>query len=147
MLAVSGNISIQNSNVVIESLDELGHFLTTSANSASSESVTFARGDFSDVHAVSMKDIKDSHSIKDKSQIKDVANMSDTAVLGTDMSVREQRILAILRSGGEVGIRDISSNLPEYSEKMIQRDLVRLVTIGRVKKTGLKRWSRYSIAQ
>jgi DNA-binding HxlR family transcriptional regulator len=50
----------------------------------------------------------------------------------------------VLRSQGELGIKDVVSNLPEYSEKMIQRELAELVAAGRVKKTGLKRWSRYT---
>jgi DeoR/GlpR family transcriptional regulator of sugar metabolism len=62
------------------------------------------------------------------------------------MSVRTQSILEILKTSGSMGIKDICSNLPEYSEKMIQRELSELVEVGTVQKTGLKRWSRYSVA-
>jgi DNA-binding HxlR family transcriptional regulator len=36
-------------------------------------------------------------------------------------------------------------NLPEFSEKMIQRELAALVQEGVVMKQGEKRWSRYSL--
>lgn len=145
-LAVSGLLSIQNTNTVIEGLDELGNFLGTSQNSPLSESISLSRESLLDIHESSIKDIKDSKNIKDKLNVKNVENMSDTAAGGAKLNVREQSIIGILRAGGELGIKDISSNLPEYSEKMIQRHLVGLVATGRVKKTGLKRWSRYSLA-
>ncbi len=147
MLAVSALLSIQNTNTVIEGLDELGNFLGTSQNSPLSESISLSRESLLDIHESSIKDIKDSKSIKDKLNVKNVENMSDTVAGGAKkLNVREQSIVGILRAGGELGIKDISSNLPEYSEKMIQRHLVGLVATGRVKKTGLKRWSRYSLA-
>lgn len=145
MLPVAGLLSIQNTNVVVEGLDELGNFLEVSRGSPLSESISLRREDFLDVNGTPLKDITDIRSIKDTKIIKDVSNVSETRP-GVGLSVREQSILGVLRGGGELGIRDIASNLPEYSEKMIQRDLVGLVGAGRVKKTGLKRWSRYSIA-
>lgn len=44
-----------------------------------------------------------------------------------------------------VSIRDISLSFPECSEKTIQRELNDLIEISKIKKTGNKRWSRYSI--
>ena len=60
---------------------------------------------------------------------------------------RSDRIMDMLKVGGMLGIKDISTNLPQYSEKMIQRELAELVTSGRVRKLGAKRWSRYEIVQ
>src|SRR3989344_2619780 len=140
LLAVSGFVSGQNTNTVVEGLDELGNFLTASANSPLSESVSLSHEDLLDIHGGTIKDIKD------MTPVKDIRNVSDKVASGGGLSVREQSIFSVLRAGGELGIRDIASNLPEYSEKMIQRELVALVAAGRVKKTGLKRWSRYSIA-
>ncbi len=145
MLSVTGLVSIQNTSVVIEGLDELGNFLSTSKTSTLSENVSLSRKDLFEINTTPLKDIKDSLVIKDRTIIKDKTNMSEKVTNKDGLSVRELSIAAILRSGGELGIKDIASNLPEYSEKMIQRDLVRLVSVGRVKKTGLKRWSRYSI--
>jgi len=75
-------------------------------------------------------------SIKDK--------MSD---MNGTLDRRAQAVLEILKSQGTIGIRDIASNFPEYSEKMIQRELARLIALGRVKKIGFKRWSKYSFVQ
>ncbi len=146
MLSVGGLLSAQNTNVVTEGLDELGNFLEVSRGSPMSEQVSLSRENFLDVNDLSIKDIKDNRTLKDTSRIKDVLDVSNTRAIGGGLSVREQSILGILRAGVELGIRDIGSNLPEYSEKMIQRDLVGLVGSGRVRKVGLKRWSRYSAA-
>lgn len=42
-------------------------------------------------------------------------------------------------------IRDIANAFKDCSEKTIQRELNALVLKGQIKKTGLKRWSRYEI--
>jgi hypothetical protein len=139
MLAISGFLSTQNATVLIEALDDLGNFLITAQHSPLSESVSFTRQDFLDVSQPFVRNLKDKDIIKDNNK------MSDTATKRT-LNVRKQAVLEILRTGGELGIADIASNLPEYSTKMIQRDLAELVALGQAKKTGLKRWSRYSLA-
>lgn len=62
-------------------------------------------------------------------------------------NTRAEEILSVLGAQGQLGIRDISAGLPTYSEKMIQRELKRLVDLGRVKKMGAKRWSMYTLAK
>ena len=96
--------------------------------------------------------VKDTHGASDT--IKDTAHISDNAKVSNTKSnsngtsgSRVQNILEILRVGGSLGIRDIASNLPEYSEKMIQRELLGMVARGQIRKIGLKRWSKYSLAQ
>ncbi|MSU73970.1 hypothetical protein EXS56_02405 [Candidatus Kaiserbacteria bacterium] len=142
VLAVSGFLSIQNTNAMIEGLDELGVFLNASQNSPLSDTFSLSQESLLDIREGHVKDIS---SIKDKVSLKDVSKTSDNMSLKKGIHVREEGIVAVLRSGGELGIRDIAANLPEYSEKMIQRHLVDLIAAGRVKKTGLKRWSRYSV--
>lgn len=146
MLAVSGFLSMQNTDAVIEGLDELGNFIVTVANSPLSESTVLSRDGFLDIHKHILKDVKDTRIIKDDIMQKDITDVSDMSVHNGSLHVREEGILALLKIGGTLGIRDISANLPEYSPKMIQRHLLTLVAAGRVKKTGLKRWSRYSVA-
>jgi hypothetical protein len=163
LLAVSGVVSTQNADVIVEAEDELGNFLQVSQRSPLSESTVISReGLLSAVtpekrtgsllkdrlpRAINQKDMvlsdnTDETSIKDRQ--KDTSNFPSSR---TDkLGARAQAIIGVLKSGGEIGIRDISSNLPEYSEKMIQRELASLVPAGVVKKVGLKRWSRYSIA-
>ena len=162
MLAVSGLISIQNADITVEAIDELGNFLTLSQRTPLSESIVLSREELLSGGLIAEKrtnlSVKDKtlmpktqtdrnvRTVTDSRYIKD--SIKDAAIiLRTDdaMGTRSREVLAVLRPGGELGIRDIASNLPEYSEKMIQRELASLVMAGRVKKTGLRRWSRYSV--
>lgn len=163
MLAVSGLVSIQNADIIVEAIDELGNFLHLSQRTPLSESTVLSREELLSGGLAAerrsnllikdrallpgIKADRDTAGVTDRRHAKD--NLKDTVAQTsrTDdgVSTRSREVLAVLRSGGEVGIRDISSNLPEYSEKMIQRELASLVAAKRVKKTGLKRWSRYSL--
>jgi len=62
---------------------------------------------------------------------------------------RINKILSLIKdkpeADGGVSIKDISLAFTDYSEKTIQRDLNSLVLKGQLKKTGAKRWSRYSL--
>lgn len=148
MLAVSGLVSSQNVQTMMDALDELGNFVNISKRSPLSEGIVFSKDDLLDIGQPvrEIKDIKDTQMVKDRDMIKDTKEVSVRDSASTDLSVRKQGIIEILRSGRELGIRDIASNLPEYSEKMIQRELASLVSEGKVKKLGSKRWSRYTIS-
>lgn len=154
MLAIAGFASTQNVTAIVEALDELGNFMHVSQRTNFSESVVVSRDELLNVGAlparsssVSVKDVKDTVAIRQESDPSAVASVSvRTALVNGHTSVRAQNILEILKSSGSMGIKDICSNLPEYSEKMIQRELLTLVSGGQVVKTGLKRWSRYSVA-
>jgi hypothetical protein len=148
LLGISGHVSFQNAEIVTEALDELLSFISASRRSNLSESVSLSREDLIDIRETQ----RFSHERQTERTVKNVTESKDTVSSvaagenssGMSLSTRSQAILEILRSQGELGIRDIASNLPEYSEKMIQRELADLVALGRVKKTGLKRWSRYT---
>lgn len=154
MLAISGFASTQNVNAIVEALDELGNFMHVSQRTNFSESVVITRDELLDVGTlpargatVAVKDIKDARSSDVEGGQRHVASSAVNAATNNgQMSVRTQSILEILKSSGSLGIKDICSNLPEYSEKMIQRELLTLVSEGKVQKAGLKRWSRYSVA-
>lgn len=152
VLAVSGFVSFQNADIVTESLDELFALFHAAEKSPLAESIQLSKEDLLGVRNKQgnyTKDVKDTRVIKDKETV-DHAYSAETPVLERSyssgaISTRSGAILQTLQSHGELGIREIASNLPEYSEKMIQRELVEMVLTGRVKKTGLKRWSRYSV--
>ncbi len=154
MLAISGFASTQNVTAIVEALDELGNFMQVSQRTNFSESVVITRDELLDVGALAPrtatmtirdeKDTRVSREIVGTSPV--VSEAVKSHVVNGQTSVRTQSILEILKSSGSMGIKDICSNLPEYSEKMIQRELLGLVADGRVVKTGLKRWSRYSVA-
>lgn len=152
ILSVSGFISSQNAATMIDALDELGNFLTASQRSVLSENVTISRDELVDVHTTTVQRprVRAASAIKDTSSTGGKNALSDTKMSTggvADTSVRVQSILDILAAGGSLGIKDIAANLPEYSEKMIQRELLELTNSGRIHKVGLKRWSKYTLAQ
>ena len=59
---------------------------------------------------------------------------------------RQETILSVIKDKKNAGIKDISTRLPQLSEKTIQRELQALVGQGMVRKSGERRWSTYSIA-
>lgn len=155
VLTVSGYVSMQNATTMVEALDELGNFMTAAQRSALSESISVSRDDLLDMRAGkpsarphSIKDIKDTYGATipmDKSNRQEMSSMGAQTV--GQITVRSQNILDTLQTGGSMGIKDICANLPEYSEKMIQRELAEMVANGKVLKSGLKRWSKYGVAQ
>ena len=156
MLAVAGLVSMQNADILISSLDELGAYTNSARRSPLADEITFSSEDLETSMPIIgqaprsrgfvQKDIKDGHNVKDTSVVKDVSNMSDRVGSSSATTPRQEHIIQILRNGGSLGIRDISSLVPQYSEKMVQRELAVLVSRGQVHKEGLKRWSRYSLS-
>jgi DNA-binding transcriptional ArsR family regulator len=60
-------------------------------------------------------------------------------------SGRRETILALVRSRGEITVKDAVTVIKGYSEKTIQRELIALTAAGLLKKKGERRWSKYSI--
>ncbi|MBI2108891.1 MAG: DeoR family transcriptional regulator [Parcubacteria group bacterium] len=60
--------------------------------------------------------------------------------------MRQDVIFKLLKSRGEVSIKDISEVVSGCSEKTIQRELLSLVEQGIVRKTGERRWSKYALS-
>lgn len=67
---------------------------------------------------------------------------SATKTKGSD---REEQILKLIQEKKDISINDIVSYFGGYNPKTIQRDLIALIQAGKIKKTGERRWSRYSI--
>jgi hypothetical protein len=63
-----------------------------------------------------------------------------------DREARRTRIIKLVKDNREVMVKDITIHFPDLSEKTLQRELLALVETGVLKKTGERRWSRYSIA-
>lgn len=140
-LSVSGFVSLQNADVVIETLDELGVFLRAAQRSPLSESVKLSKESLLDVRDAYPKQFGQTEQMSEVSE-GDVSNTEERPVYQKD-TTRTEMILSVLRSGGDLSIRDVAAQLPEYSEKMIQRELADLVASGVIQKVGEKRWSRY----
>lgn len=150
LASVSGFVSMQNAGTMIEALDELGNYLSVAQRTVLAESFSVSRDELMDIRTpvhkngnIRHKDIKDS-TYTDDTDTHTQRDMSDKT--GASNGQRSESILEILRGGGPLGIKDIASNLPEYSEKMIQRELQSMAARGQIKKEGFKRWSRYSAA-
>ena len=70
-------------------------------------------------------------------------NSSTTSL--ADRQDRTNKIISLIKGKIDISIKDISLAFTDCSEKTIQRELNSLVSKGQLKKTGSKRWSRYSI--
>jgi len=59
--------------------------------------------------------------------------------------LRKNTILDFIKRHTDSSIKDIVPNINGCSEKTIQRELIALINEGKIKKTGERRWSKYSI--
>jgi hypothetical protein len=74
---------------------------------------------------------------------KQVSHSSSVAAL--DIGARRKKILEVVRSKGQATIHEFISSIQGCSSKTIQRELTSLVLSGTLKKTGERRWSKYSL--
>ena len=64
----------------------------------------------------------------------------------TTSTQRQASIVELLKSKSNLTIKDFTMVIKGCSDKTIQRELLRLVKLGVLKKDGERRWSRYSLA-
>lgn len=85
------------------------------------------------------------NSIKDKinSVPRQDVYQADSGIGGSE---RERLIIDLLKTKSNLNVRDFTEVIKGYSDKTIQRELLRLVSLGVLKKVGERRWSRYSLA-
>lgn len=144
LLAVSGYISVQNAEAIAEALDELGSLLTAAQRSSLSEQVSISRDDLTPpAHEMPVRQDRQPAQPRRTYRTVSPRNVRPMPDVG---GARAGQILDILKLGGSLGIKDIAANLPQYSEKMIQRELASLVASRAVEKSGEKRWSKYRIS-
>ena len=87
--------------------------------------------------------VKDNNIMSDRMSVKNsVHNVKDNKTIVIN---RQEIILSLLKNKGELGIKDFVSAIKDCSEKTVQRELANMITLGQIKKTGEKRWSRYSL--
>lgn len=75
-------------------------------------------------------------------------NINPTAanhISNVQREARHTRILKLIKDKRDISIKDIIEHFTDISEKTIQRDLMAFTESGVLKKTGDRRWSRYSI--
>lgn len=61
-------------------------------------------------------------------------------------SARQSVILGLLKKKKELSIKDIAAVIKDCSEKTIQRELNYFISTGLLKRRGVRRWSKYSLA-
>lgn len=105
-----------------------------------------------DVENVQYKTKEDREIIADepppRSNIPDTVSVHILPKRGEKNSRRET-VLSIIKDKGEhaeVSIKDVVGHFSDCGEKTIQRELTALVDEGVLKKTGERRWSRYSFS-
>lgn len=74
-------------------------------------------------------------------------NLKKFGTVSVKKNSRQSTIIAVLKRKKEVMIKDITPLIDGCSEKTIQRELLAMVSLGILKKTGEKRWSKYSLAR
>jgi hypothetical protein len=72
-------------------------------------------------------------------------NIKTVNNISMDIGSRRKRILEIVKTRGAVTINEFIEAIKGCSSKTIQRELTSLVLSGTLKKTGERRWSKYSL--
>lgn len=72
-------------------------------------------------------------------------NQTETVDEKSKKNQRQIIIIDFIKSSKSASIKDISDLIKDCSEKTIQRELLSMVKKGVLKKTGERRWSRYSL--
>ena len=67
------------------------------------------------------------------------------SVPGMDIGSRRKKILEIVKAKGQVTINEFIDAIHGCSSKTIQRELTSLVLSGTLRKSGERRWSKYSL--
>jgi hypothetical protein len=70
---------------------------------------------------------------------------ASSTVATLDIGARRKKILEVVRSKGQATIHEFVQSIQGCSSKTIQRELTSLVLSGTLKKTGERRWSKYSL--
>lgn len=77
----------------------------------------------------------------------DLKDSQDSTVVKDDLkrSNRQNIILSLIKKKKELTIKDIAEVIKDCSEKTIQRELNAFILTGTLKRTGVRRWSKYSL--
>lgn len=169
LMYMAGYISTQNMQAIVGALDELAAFVSVAYKTSMADAVSLSQEDLMDTTATVANIVGDEYRTSARSvassgaasismqeshplsaasiavEAPPVASAPSIASVSHKVGARASNIIETLKVGGSLGIKDICLQLPEYSEKMVQRELLALVLSGRVRKEGEKRWSRYSL--
>ncbi|KKT45148.1 MAG: hypothetical protein UW34_C0004G0011 [Parcubacteria group bacterium GW2011_GWA2_44_15] len=83
--------------------------------------------------------------IKDKARRGSHGVGDKSGTVHKNVTSRQSVIIEMLKSKNSLTIKDFGSVINDCSDKTIQRELLKLVKFGVLKKDGERRWSRYSL--
>jgi len=150
----SGYITEMNSSLIIAELKRVSSVLTDSFGviknlSVSKDDLHVPDHSSARIESTSYDKRQNENILKDKSlSIKDTPRLPKTEGKKTIAKKSERRdaILSLLRTQNEISVKDVAERLPHYSEKTLQRELIKMADEGIVHKEGERRWTRYSLA-
>ncbi len=89
--------------------------------------------------------IQENTDIQKKELPKDDISVHKVQTKLPENNSRFDEIMKIIKDNEKVTIKDISSQIKNCSEKTIQRDLLKMVSLNLIKKEGERRWSTYTL--
>ncbi len=134
---LSGLVSQMNFSILKQEFYNLVEALSTSSMKADSASSLIPRSFFNTALPQTFVSRPVENVIKDTISLKDNVGFKSTN--------RQNIILGLLKKKKDLTIKDIAVIIKDVSEKTIQRELIALIEAGVLKKTGERRWSKYSL--
>lgn len=145
----AGLISQMNHSIIKHEFNNLSEvFSTTPAPSKAPVHENLSRS-FFNVQDVRKSEQNTSHTPLPQTYPASNDQIKDTVVSepeGFKRSNRQNIILGLLKKKKELTIKDIAMVIKDCSEKTIQRELISFIDAGVLKRTGERRWSKYSLA-
>jgi len=89
------------------------------------------------------EDVRD---IAPVAEIVEKPSLREFGAVSVKKNNRQSIIIGILKRKKEIMIKDVSPLINGCSEKTIQRELLEMVSTGLLRKSGEKRWTKYTLA-
>lgn len=145
----AGYLSQMNVEILGKVCADMAQYLRSHEDTPESEGLILEEKYFSTAVPKIAKERKGN--IKDISirlnDIKDNVSMKPVKRDVVGKRVRHDAVLKVVREKKRVSIKDVVQDVPGYSEKTIQRELLTLVGEGLVRKEGERRWSVYVLVE
>lgn len=117
------------------------------------ENISDIKQDLSQGHKIEKKGLLDDYTMPANSYSKQLEPreqkerpLKEFGAVSVKKNSRQSVIIGLLKRKKEIMIKDVSPLISGCSEKTIQRELLAMVQAGILRKTGEKRWSKYSLA-
>lgn len=141
--SVSGVVSAMNSSVIREEIKNFIDELVSYTKSVQNQALSLIQENTKISEPNVIATVREPTTAESAAQ-KNLNGQVATQTKTTRKDARERIILEFIKTKDSVNIKDISRNVRGCSEKTIQRELLKMVDTGLIRKTGERRWSRYS---